>query len=266
MHPEVGVSYTNSVTYDGHYPHQQNNFNMGPHTINGQPAPATAATFAPWQGFQQNITAPPPGRQGPPTPAQAAHPSDIFGALDEAMAAMPPSNWRCPINDATLPATYQDRQQWVQMLLNGVNNVADIQGKKDDAFKKRWLVDPLTGLDYYPPLDKSILCWTIVDLVERMHRFGPSVLHSFDEVFWESAGRTSNWTFQYRMYRIIELLTVSKTRCNSLLGGTGLQSIVANPDDVFVATKIQAKQNEKRSKILKIGQAAKKQKTGSHER
>lgn len=263
MHPEMGAPYTNSVTYD--YPKQQNNFNMGPHTIIRHTAPATITTFAPWHDVQQNMTAPAPGRHSLPASAQAAHPSDVFGALDEAMAAMPPSNWCCPINDVTLPATYQDRQQWAQLLLNAVNNVTDIQGKEDEAFKKRWLVDPLTGLDYYLPLDKSILCWTVIDLAERMHRFGPSVLHSFDEVLWESARWTSNWTFQHRMYRVIELLTVSKTRCNSLLGGTGLQSIVANPDGIFVATKFQAKQNEQRSKILKIGQAAKKLKTSAHE-
>ncbi|KAI4951979.1 hypothetical protein J4E91_003441 [Alternaria rosae] len=177
---------------------------------------------------------------------------------------MPSPDWSLPINDDTLPASNMHRQQWVQKLLDAVNNVKNIQGNKGKDFQKRW-TDPVTGpSNYYLFLDKLILCWKIEDIVERLHRVGPSLLHFFDDNFWESAGQTRSWTFQCRMDRTIEMLTVSKTRCDSLLGGSSLQNIVANPEERAVATRLQAKQNAKRGKTLKAGRVAKKRKARAH--
>jgi hypothetical protein len=266
---DIGSPFFNSVTFGDNYRNQQSIFHvsMGPYVMDGQTAPTVPSTFAPWNTGQQYLMTPPLTPQVPTMTASAhiAHPSDIFSSLDEAMAAIPPPSWCCPANDATIPSTDQDRQQWVQKLLAAVNNVTNIQGKQGDNFKKRWN-HPVTGpSNYYLPLDKLILCWKIEDLVERMHRVGPSVLHSFDDNFWEAAKRTGKWTFQYRMDRIIGLLTISKTRCDTLLGGGSLQSIVSNPGERAVATKLQSKQNEKRGAMLKMGRAAKKQSTSAHE-
>jgi hypothetical protein len=245
--------------------------NMVPqtHYYNGLTTPAMTATSAPQvsSSIQQNTTAPPLAYQNPPASAQEAHPSDVVSSLDEAKANMPSRHhhWHCPLNDATLPATDQEREQWVEKLLEAINNLRDIQGNQgrqnNKTLNKRW-IEPLKGADYYLPTDKLILCWTIVDLAERLHRVGPSVLHSFDDVFWEAAAKISGWKFDYRMNRIIALLAVSKTRCDSLLGGIGMQSIVANPDWKLVATTLQANQNAKRGEILQIGRAARKQRTG----
>lgn len=242
--------------------------NMGQQIGYGQDTPAVDPVFAPQysaQHFDQpSVIASPTTHQGPQSYAHPAHPSDMYASLDEAMAAMPSPDWSPPINDDTLPTSDAHRQQWVQKLLDAVNNVKNTQGNKGKDFKKRW-TDPVKGpSNYYLFLDKLILCWNIEDLVERLHRVGPSALHSFDDNFWESAGRTRSWTFQHRMNRIIELLTVSKTRCDSLLGGSSLQNIVANPGERAVATRTQARQNAKRGKTLKAGRVAKKRKARGH--
>ncbi|KAG9194032.1 hypothetical protein G6011_04067 [Alternaria panax] len=275
----MNTSLPNSTTYGNNYFYGENYLNgevylNGDNYFNvvpqysyhdGHMAPAMTPTFAPQHIVEQNITAPPCADQGPLTSAQVPHLSDVVSFLTQAMAAMPLHDWHCPNNDATLPTTDQDRQQWVQMLLNAVNNLTDIQssqGKKSQhSLQKRW-VGPLTGPDYYLHVDKLTLCWTIEDLAERLHRIGPSVLHSFDNNFWEQAAKTRKWTFQDRMMRIIELLAVSKTRCDSLLGGKGLQGIVATPSEKIGATKVQAKQNAKRGEILKVGRVIRKQETG----
>jgi hypothetical protein len=266
---EINASPFVTGIYGNNHFYGSNSFNITPQVSYGQNTLAMAPVFAPQyvdhdagqHVDQLNVTSPPGIYQGPPISTQLAHPSDIFGSLEEAMAAMPPRNWTCPTEDTTLPTSDEDRQQWVQELLEAVNNVTNIQGNKGNDFKKRWH-HPETGLrDYYLSLDKLILCWKIEDLSERLHRAGPSALHSFDEKFWDSVERTQAWTFHHRMSRIVELLTVSKTRCDSLLGGGSLQNIVANPGARAVATRLQVKQNARRSQTLKAGRVAKKQKT-----
>lgn len=253
--PMMSTNYSNNYVNYG---------NMSPHIGYAQDTPAVNPMFAPQYSAQQvdqhSVIAPPNTYRGTQSYAHSAHPSDMYASLDEAMAAMPSPDWSPPINDDTLPTSDAHRQEWVQKLLDAVNNVKNTQGNKGKDFKKRW-TDPVKGpSNYYLFLDKLILCWNIEDLVERLHRVGPSALHSFDDNFWESAGRTRSWTFQHRMNRIIELLTVSKTRCDSLLGGSSLQNIVANPGERAVATRTQARQNAKRGKTLKAGRVAKKRK------
>jgi hypothetical protein len=255
-------------TYGNNYFYGESYLNLVPeyNYYNGQTVTTMSATSAPQQQkiiAQQNFIAAPPADQGLTAPAQdPPHPSDIVNSLSQAMNEMPPQDWHCPKDDATLPATDEDREQWVQMLLNAMNNLDGIEGnqgqKNQKSLQKRWR-GPLTGPDYYLPVDKLILCWTIEDLAERLHRLGPSVFHSFDANFWHQAAKTRNWTFEDRMTWIIELLRVSKTRCDSLLGGSGLQGIVANPAEKLDATRAQAKQNEKRGETLRLGRAIKKQ-------
>ncbi|KAI4650601.1 hypothetical protein J4E93_002958 [Alternaria ventricosa] len=258
--PMMSTNYGNNYVKYG---------NMSPHIGYAQDTPAVNPIFAPQYSAQQfdqhSVVAPPNTHRGTQSYAHSAHPSEMYASLDEAMAAMPSPDWSPPFNDDTLPTSDARRQQWVQRLLDAVNNVKYTQGNKGKDFQKRWS-DPVTGpSNYYLFLNKLILCWKIEDLVERLHRFGPSVLHSFDDNFWESAGRTRGWTFQHRMNQITELLAVSKTRCDSLLGGSTLQNIVANPGERAVATRTQARQNAKRGKTLKVGRVAKKRKARGHQ-
>jgi hypothetical protein len=268
--PNMGINTPtpSPATYSNDYFYGEGYLNLGQHSYyNGQTVPTMPATFAPQlqnNVTQRNFIAAPPPDQGLTAPALDPHPSDIVNSLSQAMNQTPPQDWHCPKDDATLPATDEDRERWVQMLLNAMNNLDGIEGnqgrKNQNSLQKRWR-GPLTGPDYYLPVDKLILCWTIEDLAERLHRLGPSVFHSFDANFWHQAAKTRNWTFEDRMTWIIELLRVSKTRCDSLLGGSGLQGIVANPAEKLDATRAQAKQNEKRGETLKLGRAIKKQKT-----
>ncbi|RYO70797.1 hypothetical protein AA0113_g2851 [Alternaria arborescens] len=268
--PSMGINTPtpSSATYSNNYFYGERYLNLGQHSYyNGQTVPTMPPLLTPQQQnniTQQNFVAAPPADQGLTAPALDPHPSDVVSSLSQAMATMPQQGSHCPKDDVTLPATDEDREQWVRMLLNAINNLDGIEGnqgkKNQNSLQKRWR-GPLTGPDYYLPADKLILCWTIEDLAERLHRLGPSVFHSFDANFWHQAAKTRNWTFEDRMTWIIELLRVSKTRCDSLLGGSSLQGIVANPAEKLDATRAQAKQNEKRGETLKLGRAIKKQKT-----
>ncbi|KAL1798168.1 hypothetical protein ACET3X_002205 [Alternaria dauci] len=244
---------------------QFSDYSTGSQYANGQFVPDMPTSSATLNVDQQYYNMVLPDQQVLTTAAHVAHPSDVVSSLRQAIEAMSVPDWRCCEDDTTLPATDQDRVKWVQMLLNALNNLTGIQGnqsvKNQNSLQKRWY-GPLTGPAYYLHVDKSILCWMIEDLAERLHRVGPSVLHLLDGSFWCQAAKTRSWTFQNRMMWIIELLKESKTRCDTLLGDSGLLGIVANPKDKIVATRLQAKQNAKRGVVLKVGRALKKQEVG----
>ncbi|KAH8626925.1 hypothetical protein IG631_18943 [Alternaria alternata] len=187
----INTPTSSPPTYGNNYFYEESYLNLVPqyNYYNGQTVSTMPATFAPQQQkiiAQQNFIATPSAEQGLTAPAQDPHPSDIVNSLSQATATMPQQDWHCPKDDTTLPATDEDREQWVQMLLNAMNNLDGIEGnqgkKNQNSLQKRWR-GPLTGPDYYLPVDKLILCWTIEDLAERLHRLGPSVFHSFDANF-----------------------------------------------------------------------------------
>lgn len=185
----------------------------------------------------------------------------LFTSLEEAVAAIPLPTWQCPANDNTIPSTDEARQEWVTKLLNAMNNVKDVNDKQGLVFKKHWFDSSRGTSDFYSVIDKEIICWDILDLAERLHRQGPHVLNSFDPTFWVQAAKTRGWTFQKRIQSIVDLLMYSKSRCEKLLGGAGLQPVVTNPIGLKSATKGNLKQNRKRQALLEAGRAAKRQRT-----
>ena len=200
---------------------------------------------------------------GPPVPRQnrantrVRHPTGLyFNNVDDAMSNIPPQNWSCPPNDASIPSTDVERQQWVMKLMTAIGNTKDVWDKPTAAFKKHWL-----DSSYYTATDKEILCWDLLSVVEDLHRFGPASLLSFDLRFWNQARKSQTSTFQQRMEKVIDLLTYSKARCEKLLGGNSMHIIVANPAALIASTKGNIKQNGKRQAFLEAGRAAKRQRT-----
>jgi len=184
----------------------------------------------------------------------------LFDSLEEAIAAHPSPNWRCPTNDLTIPATDEDRASWVLELLDAINNTINVFDTPGVAFAKRWH-HPVTGpSNFYSDENKEIVCWDIVDLAERLHRSGPNVLHSFDKLFWEETNKTQAWTFQQRMKQIVLLLKFSKGRCESLLANETLHAVVGYPGALLSTANNNAKCNRARQAILEAGRAAKKPK------
>ena len=184
----------------------------------------------------------------------------LFDSLEEAIAAHPPPNWRCPINDPTIPATDEDRASWVSVLLDSINNTTNVLDTPGAMFAKRWY-HPVTGPStFHSEEDKETACWDILDLAERLHRMGPCVLHSFDNLFWNEAKKTKAWTFQQRMEQIVLLLKVSKGRCESLLANETSHAIVGYPSALLSAASNNAKCNRARQAILEAGRVVKKPK------
>lgn len=186
----------------------------------------------------------------------------LFDSLEEAIAAHPSPNWRCPMNDSTIPATDEDRASWVSVLLDAINNTTNVLDTPGAIFAKRWY-HPVTGPSaFHSEEDKETVCWDILGLAERLHRFGPCVLHSFDKLFWNEANKTAAWAFGERMEHIVLLLKFSKGRCESLLANETSHAIVGYPSVLLRAATNNAKCNRARQAILEAGRGVKKPKMG----
>jgi hypothetical protein len=181
-----------------------------------------------------------------------------FSSLPQAIAAMPIRDYWRPATDHTIPTNDLQRQQWVLQLLRAINNTTNVCDAQGLVFQNRWY-KPGVGLStFYSAESKEILAWDILALVEALHRKGGSALVAFNQQFWTQAKKEKHWTFSERMQKITELLAISKARCDKLLAGAGLQSVVSRPEDLIKTTKSNGVQNGKRQRILEVGRAAKK--------
>jgi hypothetical protein len=192
-----------------------------------------------------------------PPPTQ---PSDglLFTSFAEAQATIVVRGWRSPSSDITIPTTDFQRQEVVLRLLAAINNIEDVyDAQGGQSFRKRWLA-PLDGASvYYRDTDKEQVAWDILSLAESLHLNGPSVFMSFDTVFWRQTTSTRNWTFAERIDKIEKLLAISKARCEKLLAGLSLQTVVGHPAYLIRMTKGNGMQNGKRQLLLEAGRAAK---------
>lgn len=192
-------------------------------------------------------------------PQTLSHPSSglLFSSLAEAQANIAARGWRSPSPDDSIPTTNAQRQQIVLRLLAAISSIDDVYDKQQGTnFRKRWLSQLNGALVYYQDADKEQIAWDILSLAESLHVHGPSVFTSFDTVFWRQTTGTRDWTFAFRMNKIVELLTMSKARCEKLLAGLSLQTVVGHPAYLIRMTKGNGKQNGKRQKLLKVGRAA----------
>ncbi len=182
-----------------------------------------------------------------------------FLNYDDSKRAYPTPDWRCPRIDPTIPTTDAQRRGWVVRLVRAVNNVHNVHDKDGKVFEKRWY-HPVTGpSNFFSREAREMICWNILDMTERLHHQGPGVLKSLDPVFWKQAARSKDWTFQERMDHIIEILTVSKSRCDKLFAGFPMDAVVGHPQVLVQSTKGNAKQNKRRQDFLEKGRELKKE-------
>lgn len=183
----------------------------------------------------------------------------FFTSFAQAKASIPAQDWRCPASDDTLPTTPAARQDYLTQLLSALNNTKNTLDTPGLTFTKRWSTTSTTNPSpshppYYIPQAKESLCWLILTLAERLHTAGPSAAFtSFDASFWADAKRTRDWSFRERITRIAELLARSKSKCDALLGGCGLQLLVGNPEERLRAAVADGRGNERRRVLLGVG-------------
>lgn len=175
----------------------------------------------------------------------------MYASFAEARAAIPQVDWRCRANDTTLPQSDDERQDYVSQLLTALNSVHETIGARGAKFRKRWF-DPVKGVStYYSPAAKETLCWVILAKAEKLHRLGPSdAFLSCDRKFWTAVKRTRDWSFAERIDRIAEVLARSKSKCDGMFAGSGVQLVVGNPGKMLRATKADLKQNERKRVML----------------
>jgi hypothetical protein len=196
------------------------------------------------------------------SPKSALQYSLQSSSLSQETAAIPSRRWWYPVPDATIPTNDIQRQRWVLKLLPAINNTTNVCDAQGQVFQNRWYRPGIGPSSFYSAESKEILAWDILALVEALHREGPSVLVSFNQEFWTKATKTKNWTFAQRMEMIMELLAMSKARCEKLLAGVGMQIVVASPQVLIKTTKANGLQNGKRQRILEAGRAVKKARIG----
>ncbi|KAL6704456.1 hypothetical protein ACN47E_008200 [Coniothyrium glycines] len=169
--------------------------------------------------------------------------------------------WHAPSPDASIPTTPAQQLFYVQTLLNAILSVEKMHDRPTPALLRRWC-SPSTA-PYYSPTVLDALAHRILDFTVCLHTQGSSAFTSHDPNFLRHAARTSGWTLAQRLNRVAEVLSCSKSRCEKLLGGLHVQSVVGNPDKVLKTMRGNVVQNGRRQKVLEAGRQAKRYREGS---
>ncbi|KAJ4319213.1 hypothetical protein N0V94_004002 [Neodidymelliopsis sp. IMI 364377] len=226
-------------------------------TANTQPAPQSLLNYqaqaahnpasvqpAPAQVQSQNQTA-----QVAPNPTNRLQ----FTSFRAAKAAMKtrnvPNDWRAPTPDATIPTTNLQRQHWVSELLQAFESTEKPKDNKSGfSFVKRW-----AALGYYQPAEMEKVCWLMLDLAERLHARGPSVMNIYDQDALKKLKSSRNLTFEQRVRAICDMLRLSKFLCDNLMKGEGIEMLVGAPKQKMSGAITMSVQNRRRQGWLEAG-------------
>ncbi|KAF2800304.1 hypothetical protein K505DRAFT_355866 [Melanomma pulvis-pyrius CBS 109.77] len=177
--------------------------------------------------------------------------ADAINRLRHVPTWMPPS----PAEDVTFPRTDGDRQHYAQQLFTALINRDNVEDKPGRTYNKR--AKRANGEEFYWVEDMEKVCWDIVDLTERFHRDGPSVLNIHDHSFHkEIIEPTREWSFGKRIGVLIEVMTSFKSRCNKLMKGGVLDHYIANPGEILKNCRNNLRNNNRRQDVLKVGYKA----------
>ncbi|KZM20759.1 uncharacterized protein EKO05_0002616 [Ascochyta rabiei] len=176
-----------------------------------------------------------------------------FISLREAEAAMPgrylEKNWQAPSPDETVPDTNEDRAYWVLKILDAMQDTSTCKDNKDGfSFVKRW-----RNAGYYNIQEMEKVCWQMVDVAERLHAQGPSVMNIYCHDAHKKLHASRSLTFEQRIVAICDMLKLSKFLCDNLMKGEGTEALVGAPKQKMSGARTMARQNLKRQNWLEEG-------------
>lgn len=194
-------------------------------------------------------------------PLQEPQPRKLaFGNLAQAQTAMAARKlkqaWKVDQNDATRPQNNQKRAAYVIQLLDALEDISqatDSHGPTT-AFTKRWANHPTDP--YYNAKEMETVCWKMLDIAERLHAHGPAALSIFDPPSLANIWKSRNMDFAERIIAICDLLRRSKSRCDKLMKGEALETLVGAPKQKMMNVETNKAQNAGRAVYINTGRKA----------
>jgi hypothetical protein len=154
--------------------------------------------------------------------------------------------------DASIPQTADERLEIVRTLFGAMKDVSRAKDIESEGVTSRW--GPKASKSY-DDVDIDTTCWEIVTLAERLHREGPSVLSIRDPNYVVHIKNCAKLTFDQRMRVITTLAYQWKARCDGLIKGDTIQTVVAAPLEALQSAVNNWAANAKRAKLYKFAKA-----------
>ncbi|KAF2822422.1 hypothetical protein CC86DRAFT_261829, partial [Ophiobolus disseminans] len=164
-----------------------------------------------------------------------------------------PSSWQPPVKDATIPQNQADREKYIaQMVAAIVDTRSCHDSDTNESYQERW-AEIAQGRSTYTSQNIETVCWKLLSVAEKLHQHGPEILRVFDENKLHTIHKSRNLDFAQRILFICDLMRLSKSRCEILLGLDNLEMTVGAPAQMLYMAKTNKKTNLKRQEYLLEG-------------
>jgi hypothetical protein len=187
-----------------------------------------------------------------------------YSSLAHARAVIAQRNvehdWQPDREDQTIPRTNQQREAYVLQLLNAMNDTSEARDSKgkNTPFNNRWVLRSHNKNHFYKMDEIEAVCWDILDLAERLHAHGPIALSIYDPAALGEVRKSKSLTFDKRIGFVCQAMRMSKARCDSLMKGDGLATLVGSPSLKVRGTHLQKNQNARRAETIEKGRQVEK--------
>ncbi|KAF1954924.1 hypothetical protein CC80DRAFT_566054 [Byssothecium circinans] len=180
----------------------------------------------------------------------------IFKSHKAAMKWQEKDEWAAPKEDDTIPSTNKERRVWVRKLVAAFKDVSQYNDKVSSIFVNRWYDPDHPELGYkgfHKPEAVEKACWELMRLAEEIHRRGIGMLTLSDKKIRADSKKTKSWTFEHRMNSLVSLLASYKARCDSLMKGAPIETIVVNPEAARAGSGDNRYANDRRNIYIQQG-------------
>ncbi|KAH7406369.1 hypothetical protein DE146DRAFT_629705 [Phaeosphaeria sp. MPI-PUGE-AT-0046c] len=165
--------------------------------------------------------------------------------------------------DSTIPQNDEQIKDAVKTVLGAIKDVAHAKDSNSRAFKSRWVDNA-----QHPYSDEVLetTSWRIVNLCVKLHREGPSALSIGDPHYLPQIKKSAHLKFADRIKTIATLLIEWKARCDGVIKGDTLQTVVAAPIEAFKSAGSNSVGNKTRANRIKLGGERELQEQGNRKR
>jgi hypothetical protein len=157
--------------------------------------------------------------------------------------------FRSANEDDSIPKTDDERLEIVRKLFGAMKDVSRANDIDSPVVQSRWGADAGKS---YNDVDIEATCWEIVNLAERLHVEGPSALSIRDPNYVTHIKNCADLTFIQRMRAITTIAFQWKARCDGLIKGDTVQTLVAAPLEALQSAVNNWKANKERTSLYKF--------------
>jgi hypothetical protein len=157
--------------------------------------------------------------------------------------------FRSANEDDSIPKTDDERLEIIRNLFGAMKDVSRANDIDSPVVQSRWGADAGKS---YDDVDIEATCWEIVNLAERLHVEGPSALSIRDPNYVTHIKNCADLTFIQRMRVITTIAFQWKARCDGLIKGDTVQTLVAAPLEALQSAVNNWKANKERTSLYKF--------------